>query len=155
KGIPDIESLTAQLSGRYTDYDSYGSDSTYKLGLNWQIVPAFRIRATKGTSFRAPALYELFLGNQTGFNSQASVDPCVRWEDSSNQNIRDNCAAVGVPSDYNGVSSVDINNNPLSTSSALIITGGGAGVLKAETSDAFTVGLIWTPSFIDLQVALD
>jgi iron complex outermembrane receptor protein len=41
------------------------------------------------------------------------------------------------------------------TSSALIVTGGGAGVLDAETSEAWTVGVIWTPSFIDLSVAVD
>lgn len=145
KGLPGIESLDAQISGRYTDYKSYGSDSTYKLGLNWQITNAWRIRGTKGTSFRAPALYELYLANQTSFLSQASVDPCINWQDSSDVHLQTACAADGVPSGYTAAGS----------SSALIITGGGAGVLKAETSDAKTIGVIWTPSFIDLSVAVD
>ena len=145
KGLPGIESLDLQVSGRYTDYDSYGSDSTHKLGLNWQITPSWRIRATDGTSFRAPALYELYLANQTGFLGQASIDPCILWETSSNPLIQANCAAAGVPLNYNAAG----------TSSATIITGGGAGVLKAETSEAKTVGLIWTPEFIDLSVAID
>jgi iron complex outermembrane receptor protein len=145
KGIPGIESLDLQVSGRYTEYDSYGNGDTYKIGLNWQITPAWRIRATKGTSFRAPALYELYLANQTSFQNQAAIDPCIQWELDTNPLIQANCAAAGVPMGWTGAG----------TSSALIITGGGAGVLEAETSDAYTVGVIWTPSFIDLSVAVE
>lgn len=145
KGLPGIESLDLQVSGRYTEYDSYGNGDTYKVGLNWQITPAWRIRATKGTSFRAPALYELYLANQTSFQNQAAIDPCIQWELDTNPRIQANCAAAGVPMGYTGAG----------TSSALIITGGGAGVLEAETSDAWTAGVIWTPSFIDLSVAVE
>lgn len=145
KGLPGIESLDLQMSGRYTDYDSYGSDSTHKVGLNWQITPSWRIRATDGTSFRAPALYELYLANQTGFLGQTSVDPCINYESSGNPILVTNCAAAGVPIGYTAAGS----------SSATIITGGGAGVLKAETSEAKTIGVIWTPDFIDLSVAVD
>ncbi|MBX3480040.1 MAG: TonB-dependent receptor [Caulobacter sp.] len=144
KGLPGIESLDAQVSGRYTDYDSYGSGSTYKLGLNWQITPSWRIRGSKGTSFRAPALYELYLANQTSFTNQGAVDPCGTYEDNPNPLIQANCAAAGVPIGYIPTGS-----------SVLVTTGGGAGVLNAETSDAYTVGVIWTPSFIDLSVAVE
>ena len=40
-------------------------------------------------------------------------------------------------------------------SSATVITGGGVGILEPETADALSVGLIWTPSFVDLSIALD
>ncbi|MDQ0463467.1 iron complex outermembrane receptor protein [Caulobacter ginsengisoli] len=149
KGLPGIESFDVQLSGRYTDYDSYGSDSTYKVGLNWQISNAWRIRATKGTSFRAPALYELYLANQTSFLGQNQVDPCINYVASGDPNLLTNCAADGIPAGYTAANSFG------GGSSALIIAGGGAGVLKAETSEAKTVGVIWTPSFIDLSVAVD
>jgi iron complex outermembrane receptor protein len=145
KGLPGIESLDVQVSGRYTEYDSYGSGSTYKLGLNWQITPAWRIRATKGTSFRAPALYELYLANQTSFANQGAVDPCITWETDPNPLIQANCAAAGVPMGYTGAG----------TSSVLVTTGGGLGILDAETSEAYTLGLIWTPSFINLSVAVE
>ncbi len=145
KGLPGIESLDFQGSYRYTDYDSYGSDSTHKIGLNWQITPSWRVRATDGTSFRAPALYELYLANQTSFLGQTAVDPCILWEQDSNPFIQANCATANVPLNYTGGG----------TSSATIITGGGLGILKAETSEAQTVGVIWTPSFIDLSVAVD
>ncbi len=145
KGVPLIESLDLQASGRYTDYDSYGSDTTWKLGLNWQITPNWRLRATKGTSFRAPALYELYLAHQTSFLGQTSIDPCILYENSGDPILMANCAADNVPLNYTAAGS----------SSALISTGGGAGNLKAETSVAESVGLIWTPDFLDLSVAVD
>lgn len=144
RSLPLAESLSINLSGRHSDYDSYGKNSTYKVGLNWRITPEFRIRASNGTSFRAPALYELYLANQTSFLGQASVDPCRNWGTSTNTVLQTNCAADGVPSTYNDPGS-----------SALIIAGGGAGILEPETAEATSVGLIWTPSFVDLSVALD
>ena len=144
-GVPFVEALDLTLSGRYTDYESYGSSETYKVGLNWAIAPWLKIRASDGTSFRAPALYELYLANQTSFLGQTSVDPCIRYEDSSNEFIRTNCAAAGVPQGYTAAG----------TSSATIVTGGGAGVLEAETSKARTVGIVFTPKQFDLSVAVD
>jgi iron complex outermembrane receptor protein len=144
KGFPVIKSLDLQASARYTNYDIGGANSTYKVGLNWQVTDWLRLRGTKGTSFRAPALYELFLANQTGFLGQGSVDPCVRYEDSGNANLIKNCASVGVPVGYAG-----------NGSSALVTTGGGAGHLKSETSDATTFGFIFTPTFMDFSIAVD
>ncbi|WP_233245687.1 TonB-dependent receptor plug domain-containing protein [Marinicauda salina] len=143
-GRPFIEEFTLNASGRVFEYDSYGNDSVWKGGFNWQITPLVRLRGTKGISYRAPALFELFLGNQTGFLGQTAIDPCVDWGNSTNENIRDNCAADGVPSTYTGVGS-----------SATIVSGGGAGVLEAETSEAETLGLIFTPTQLNLSLALD
>lgn len=139
------EDLTLNLSGRVSDYDSYGMTSTYKVGLNWRITPEWRLRASNGNSFRAPALYELYLADQTSFAGQLSIDPCINWELSGNANIQANCAAAGVPSGYTSAG----------TSSALITAGGGAGILEAETARANTVGLIWTPEWARFSVAVD
>ncbi|MBW8859203.1 MAG: TonB-dependent receptor [Caulobacter sp.] len=141
KDLPMVEKLDLSLSGRYTDYKSYGSDHTYKVGLNWQLSSAFRVRSSYGTSFRAPALYELYLADQTSFFN--GRDPCEKWEESSNARIQTNCAAVGVPQGY------------VSPSTPKVSTGGGIGRLDAETSKAKTFGVIWTPSFMDLSLALD
>jgi iron complex outermembrane receptor protein len=148
KALPAVESLTVNLSGRVSDYDSYGTNYTYKAGLNWQITPAYRLRTSYGTSFRAPALFELNLGDQGGFLSQGSVDPCIRYAPpegggTSNPTIAANCAAQGIPGDYGGA-------NP----SAFIVTGGGEN-LKPEKSKAFSAGFIWTPDFADINLAID
>lgn len=148
KAMPLVKALTVNVSGRVSDYDSYGTNSTYKAGLNWQISNAFRLRTSYGTSFRAPALFELNLGDQGGYLSQASVDPCIRYAPSegggvANPTIAANCAAQGIPGDYGG-------DNP----TAYIVTGGGKN-LKPEKSKAFSAGLIWTPKFIDFNMAVD
>lgn len=146
RGITGIESLTANVSGRVFEYDTVdGSDNVWKVGLNWQINSALRVRGTRGTSYRAPGLYELYLGNQTGFQSQTAIDPCIRWGESSNDQLRANCAAIGIPQDYTAAGS----------SSATVFTSGGAGQLTPETSTAKSLGVVFTPSFANLNVAVD
>lgn len=143
------QNLELELSGRYTDVDSFGDDTTYKVGVNWSLTEAWRVRASKGTSFRSPALFELFLADQTSFVGQRAIDPCVGWGNnlasgSISQNTADNCAADGLAPDFNG-----------GAISATVVTGGGAGVLEAETSTSKSIGLVWTPDFADLSVSLD
>lgn len=144
--LPLIKQLTLNSSARVFKYDTVAdSDYVWKVGMGWQVVPSFRVRATRGTSYRAPGLYELFLGDQTAFGAQAAIDPCINWgTDATNQNIRANCQAAGIPEDYDGTGS-----------SATIVTGGGLGVLRPETSRAFTAGVVFTPTFADLSVSLD
>lgn len=144
--LPGIKRLSFNGSFRWTDYDSYGDDTTYKLGLNWQVVDSFRVRGAYGTSFRAPALFELFLANQTGFVAQSTIDACINWDTSSNPSIQRNCGPSGanLPPGW-------LNPN----SSALAITGGGAGVLSAETSNNSTVGIVWTPESLPISLAVD
>lgn len=146
KGVPGFEALNLNLSARAFDYDSVDdTDKVWKAGLSWQIIPSLRVRATRGTSYRAPGLYELYLGNLSGFLSQASVDPCLNWGDSNNDFLRANCAAAGIPDDYAAAGS----------SSAEVFQGGGKGFLEPETSTAFTTGIVFTPSFAPISIALD
>ena len=118
--------------------DAFG-DTTWKLGFNWVVNDWLRFRGTWGTSFRAPALFELFLENQTGFQQQQSIDICINTAralqlGTINQRIFNNCAAAGIPPDFMGA-----------TGSATIVQGGGLGNLEPETSTATTLGLVLTP----------
>jgi iron complex outermembrane recepter protein len=148
KGLPAVEALTLNVSARAFDYDSINeSDHVWKVGLGWQIVPSFRLRATKGTSFRAPGLYELFLGDQSSFVSQTAgsgTDPCVQWGQSSNDFLRANCAAAGIPDNYNG--------NAVTFEA---FKQGAGDVLEPETSRAFTAGMVWMPTFAPISLAVD
>jgi outer membrane receptor protein involved in Fe transport len=156
-GKPGFEYLALNASGRYTDVDSYGSDTTYKVGLNWQITPTVRFRANQGTSFRTPALFELYLAAETGFLQQRFIDPCINWGTAVDagdisQRVADNCAATivpvtypdGLPPDYTG-----------GTVTATIFSSGGLGELEAETSTSKTAGIVWQPEFADLSISLD
>jgi iron complex outermembrane recepter protein len=133
--LPLIENLVVSGAYRFTEYDSYPANETYKLAANWTVTPELRIRAGIGTSYKAPALFELFLGDQTSFLGQLSIDPCVNWGNSTNQTIRTRCQAAGVPEFYNAGG----------TQSATIVTGGGLGVLREETAETTSFGFVYEP----------
>ena len=146
-GEPLAEELVVNVSGRFTDYRSYGSDFTWRVTANWQIVPTLRVRGTAGTSFRAPALYEQFLGDQTGFGGLLN-DPCVGvFDDTSDlgpgDTVYDNCVSQGLPMDFPG-----------DGGSGYVIVTGGASTLMAETSDSWTLGVVLQPEEFGLSLGI-
>jgi iron complex outermembrane recepter protein len=150
KDLPLAEEVDLSLSARLTDVDVYGSDTTYKAGVGWQVTPTLRARSSYGTSFRAPALFELFLAGQTSFLGQRSIDPCIGWggqlaNGNISQRVADNCQADGVSPTHTGSGS----------SATIISSGNSTGGLEAETSDAFNVGLVWAPTFADFKMSID
>ncbi|WWW34953.1 TonB-dependent receptor [Stenotrophomonas rhizophila] len=101
-GVTGAEELTVNLSGRYTDYKSYGSDETYKIGTLWTPVKWLSFRASYGTSYRAPALYEQFLGGTTGFLAN-TADPCNEYGEREPSSLRyQNCASLGLDPEFRG-----------------------------------------------------
>jgi iron complex outermembrane receptor protein len=159
---PGAESLNLNVSGRYTDVDYYGVETTYKASLNWQVTPALRLRANRATSFRTPALYEQFLNGAigwVGWRRMQSIDPCIDWgaklqRAEITQRMADNCATTatdlypdGLPTDYAGPRWWSETTQHLSW--------GGREVLEPETGESSTAGLVWTPGFAELSVALD
>ncbi len=132
-----VESLDVTGSARWTDVSTYGSDTTYKLSGKWAIANGFSVRASRGTSFRAPALFELYLTGQTGFLNQTGNDPCLNWKQRADEGTLDarvaaNCSR-DVPATYTAAGS-----------SMTSVTSGGAGRLSAETSVSKGLGLVWT-----------
>jgi iron complex outermembrane receptor protein len=155
--VTGFKSLDFNVSGRWTDVDTYGDDTTYKASLNWQVVDSFRVRATQGTSFRTPALFELYLADQTSFVRQSNIDPCIQWAQelqagNITQRVADNCAADTSAADYPDGLPGDF---PGGTITATAISSGGLGLLEAETSKSNTVGIVWQPGFADLSISLD
>lgn len=71
QGIADLE-LTAAV--RYDRYDDVGSTNNPKFGLNWRPVEWLKLRASYGTSFRAPTFPEIF-GNSTALYVQNHLNP--------------------------------------------------------------------------------
>jgi len=135
---PFAKDLTLSASARYTDYDSYGDDTTYKVGLNYAPNDWVLFRATYGTSYRAPALFEQFLGATAGFIGSTN-DVCNNFNATGvNPNRAANCASQGLPAGFTATSSVRV-----------LQAGGAAAGLSAETSTNFTGGLVFTPQLPD------
>jgi iron complex outermembrane recepter protein len=110
KAFPLIDSLSLNVSARFTDYRTAGSDVTYKVGVNWQIVPALRLRGTYGTSFRGPALFENYLAAQTGFTGAS--DPCAQYglNAAPGSNLFKNCASEGLAPTTLGYNATEAGN---------------------------------------------
>lgn len=145
--VPGIYSLNLNASGRYTHYRSYGGEFTYKGAVEYAPIRGVTARVSYGTSYRAPALYEQYLGATSGFLS-GSYDPCDDYANSANDTIRTNCAAIGLPTDFTQNGSVTVLSG-----------GGAASDLKAETSKNLSAGIIIRPvlpqSAGDLSLSLD
>ena len=140
QGLPYAEELLFNGSSRWTDYDSFGSDDTYRVALDYQMTPQVRFRGTVGTSFRAPDLFEQFQGDQQGFVS-AFLDPCISYGDTYEPDdiVYQNCQALGLPE----------NHGEGGAPSILTVVGGNKDLL-AETSDAWTAGIVVQPEPQDL-----
>ena len=143
RDLPAVERLEVNLAGRYSDYDLFGDDTNYKIGLLWRFFEGLKLRATSATAFRIPNVPELFGGVAEG--NLTTSDPCSNWSSlPADSPVRQNCQAAGVPVSY-----VQLGNT-------ILTTVGGNSALQPEDADTFTVGLVWEPSFIEnLGVTLD
>ncbi|MEN3748221.1 TonB-dependent receptor [Sphingomonas sp. HF-S3] len=145
--MPFFYRLTLNASGRYTDYKSYGSQWTYKVGGLYAPTEWLSFRGSYGTSYRAPALFEQFLGATSGFQ-QGTNDVCNNYgtrDATSNRYI--NCASLGLPTTFNATTGIQVNQQ-----------GGAATGLSAETSRAYTFGGVFEPklgSFGRLSLGVD
>ena len=69
--VPGVRSLEVSAALRYEEYDDeIGSSTDGKFGIVWSPIESLQIRATVGTSFRAPLLFEAApAGNNTILNT--------------------------------------------------------------------------------------
>jgi iron complex outermembrane receptor protein len=130
-----IHDLTINGSARYTEYESYGGQETYKIGAVLAPVRGLSFRGSYGTSYRAPALYEQFLGATSGFLAGGN-DPCNNLSTASNPTVIERCQQEGIPFGFTQNGSVTV-----------VGVGGADAGLEAETSTALTFGGVLEPNF--------
>ncbi|MDT9600107.1 TonB-dependent receptor [Sphingosinicella rhizophila] len=73
--VPLVRALTATIAARYDHYDDFGSTFNPQYGIEWDVNGDFRLRASYGTSFRPPTLFELYQPATFLPGSQTVVDP--------------------------------------------------------------------------------
>ncbi len=136
-----LRELDFSAALRYSDYSSFGSQITDKFGLRWQPFEDLVLRGTRSSGFRAPFIGELFGLAQFG---AVLTDPCSNAVDDADgpdtTPLETNCRAQGVPSGYEQI-------NPQITTNT-----GGNPNLKPETSDSYTVGLLYSPGWAEQLV---
>jgi len=133
------ESLDVDLAGRYSEYKVLGNktDTTnYKLGVRWQIGGGLVLRGTASTAFRAPSIADLFAG--TSNFGPVVLDPC-------SVNPTAFCIADGVPA-----------GGFVPLGETLSSTRGGNDKTEPEKADIYTLGLVYSPEFVEgLSVTVD
>jgi outer membrane receptor protein involved in Fe transport len=138
QGIPWVEDLTFNGGYRYSSYNTAGPTNAYKYGVEYQPIDDFRLRASVQRAVRAPNVLELFAPDTVGLFS--GQDPCF---DAAGA-VLANCLAQGVTNANKNHGA--ILNCPANQCDAEF---GGNALLKPETSDTRTAGIVFTPTFLD------
>ncbi len=136
---PGFQNLDLNLQFRHSDYSNFGEESVERFGLNWQIIDDVRVRATLSTAYRAPQITDLFGGGVVSFDFFSN--PCAAG---AVDNAAANCAAAGIPL-----------GTPLAAAQSAVLAGGNPN-LEPETADTSTIGIVFTPSFLEgFQMTVD
>ncbi|WP_235568645.1 MULTISPECIES: TonB-dependent receptor [unclassified Lysobacter] len=121
--VPIVDTLKAQLAGRYDKYDDRtdtGGAFTYNLGLEYRPVSNLLLRGSYGTTFRAPDMHYLYAGTSGFFTTYFDEFACRR----------------------DGFQVADCNNNATYNYSAAGVRSGNLE-LEEETGKSWTAGVVW------------
>ena len=130
----DTHKLDLSIAGRYSDYSTFGGETTGKFGFRWQLSDQFLFRGTYAEGFRAPSIGELF-GAASRFDATI-VDPCLISVTGAQPTApAANCRALGVPV------------GARQTDPQIGVNTGGNPDLQPEESDSYTLGAVWSPAF--------
>jgi iron complex outermembrane receptor protein len=144
KDLPFARLLDFSVATRYSDYSNFGDTLNSKFGFRWKPIEDLMVRGNWAEGFRAPSISELFAG--LGDSFPTITDPCnlASFPNlSPDQQAR--CIAQGVPDGgYD-------QGNP-----QIRINVGGNPNLLPETSTSKTLGLVYSPSWLEgFDVSLD
>lgn len=146
--LPFVKELNFEGAYRISDYSNTDAENTYKLGFNWAINDDLRLRGSRQTAFRAPNMGEfaspvsalsLALFDQTSdqfiarFAGRYDGDPCLLGTGDAAQCARYGAPAVGTPFD----------------ASTAAYTYGGNPEIKPEKAESVTLGLVYTPTYLN------
>ncbi|HZZ68585.1 MAG TPA: TonB-dependent receptor [Phenylobacterium sp.] len=156
---------TVELSGQYRFVDNSiaGTEDVWGLGLRWEVVNGFTLRASSSRNFRAPTLYQLFAPSSTSL-AGGILDPCDSRQINAGINpaVRaQNCLALFTANPLYGTGSA--GTAPVGASAAArlagfqdtaynfstaAVTSGGNASLQNEVSDTTTYGFVFQPDWV-------
>lgn len=136
--LPLVKQFDITGAVRFSDYSTFGNETTPKVGFRWQLTDDLLIRGTYAEGLRAPGIGELF-GTASRFDATLT-DPCSDFLNSGvSQEIINNCIALGVPAD----GSFEQPNGQIS-----VVTGGNLE-LNPENADSYTAGIVYSPKWAE------
>lgn len=155
---PFFKALTLEAGLRYSAYkvDAPSSPSynttTWKAAATWEPIDGLKFRGNYQRAVRAPNINELFAPTSVGLTS-LSTDPCRGANpvgaSAAATNLRAVCLAQGAPA-----ASIGSITNP--TAAQANGTFSGSLALRPETSDSYTLGVVFQPEFVrGLSITVD
>jgi outer membrane receptor protein involved in Fe transport len=158
RDLPFAERLELQLAGRTSDYVNSGligptpverefDADNYKYGFTWKPFADLLVRGNYADTFRAPPITALFGGGAEGFPQ--ALDPCSSTLGNPYAGLtaeqRARCTSQGVP----------VGGAPQATSQLRALSGGNP-FLNPESGRTKTLGLVYSPGFLEgFDVSLD
>ncbi|HYE44475.1 MAG TPA: TonB-dependent receptor [Caulobacter sp.] len=135
--MPFAKLLSAEFAYRFSDYGTGVNTDTYKIGGDWAPTDDVRFRASYQKAVRAPNVIELFTAQGLGL-FDLDDDPCGPAMTATLAE----CQATGVtPAQYGSAALV-------SPAGQYNLFGGGNPDLSPETAKTYTIGVVFTPSFV-------
>ena len=150
--MPFAQELTLNLASRYSDFTTFGDTTNNKAGLKWRPMDDLMVRATWAEGFRAPTVSDLYGGGSQTF-TQGFRDPCDSVHGTAAGTAR--CLA-DVSADYRQLQQGFVPTDGPAAQTPVPFNSGSNPLLSPETSESKTIGLVYSPSYVEgLSRALD
>ncbi|HVJ61115.1 MAG TPA: TonB-dependent receptor [Tahibacter sp.] len=133
KDVAFARQLDVSIASRYSDYSEFGGTTNSQAGLRWKPIDEVLVRSNIAQGFRAPSVLDLYAGSSSGVSFV--TDPCASANEPSPSTLA-RCAALGVP--------VDVIDPEL-----INTTTGGNRELQPERALSRSLGVVWSPSWIE------
>jgi len=157
---PFAKELSIDLGYRYSKYDTFAGQSTWKADLSWAPIEQIRFRGGYSRAIRAPSLGDLF-GPTTNTqlnigNAPTAGDPCdvgsTFRTGANGASVKTLCLAQGVPS--------ALINSYTYGSPSVQGTDGSNALLTPEKANTWSVGVVIaprssSPMFRNFQLSVD
>lgn len=142
KDAPGAKSLSLELGARFSDYSTVGNVEAFKGGLNWQPIDSVRVRGMYQRAVRAPSVFELFQAGDQGFPQYS--DPCAGISPTGATRTVSPATQAFCAAAWGITDTASFAQTNTQVESFFY----GNPDLKEETSDTYTFGVVFQPSFI-------
>lgn len=145
RDMPMVKSLSATVGARASNSNTSGTDSSYKVTLDWTVSKGIRFRGGVQTAIRAPSVSELFAPQLNNFPNIADQDPCntTGGQAAKYRNGPDGTKVQALCAAQSVVAGGARYTQPFGQARG--ITGGNPN-LGPEKADSFTAGIVVQPS---------
>jgi outer membrane receptor protein involved in Fe transport len=159
KDVPFVKTLELNAGYRFSDYDTSGSDATWKLTANWDVNDFIKVRGGRQVANRAPNIAELFSPAVFEVVTWTDHDPCSNLTRATYGNIAANpnrarvnalCAQLpgvnGLPNGYTGFGNGYVGQNAVYFPAGRDLTQGNRN-LGSEEAKTWTAGVVLRSPF--------